>query len=401
MMAGATMSTIIYSRAVFAVFATLTVGLAIAAIVFGPGLRHLWRSIWWPLTATLAVMFGAWLISSLQGIDLERSLLLLPQTIGTMVAAWLVYVALDIDEAGRIAALRSLILAMLVCSAVSIGAFTLSHELIDPFGVRGIKTDIHVGQKLRKFGAVVALLLPVAIWAALRLGGLWRLAAVPVVVLAAAVIDFTESRVGLLGLAAMLTVLLFVGLVVRFGRKFAIATAAGAVAMALAGATAIVARLPELPVQSVAGYRIPPYIIDYHRQVIWRFVIDKARDRPVLGYGVGNSRNIPGAKTADSVFASEYVPAHPHNWVIQLYAETGLVGLIAALIPLGLVFRRFGVAAAGGSGAAWAGLGLLGAGFGSWLVSFKVWAAWWQIELFFALAIVWACFPRNVKAAPH
>lgn len=391
--AGATMPTIIFSRAVFAVFVTLAVGSSVLAIVSGPTLRSL-RSVVWPaLLAAIVAMFAVWMISSLQGIYVERSLMLWLQTLAMVVCGWTVYAALRSDADAPEVALRSLIVSALVCGTIAILSMTVWHGFIDPAEVRGIEHLSHSRQKLKKLGSVVPCLLPVVVWASFRLGGAWRIAALAFPPMALAIVVLVNSGSGKLGLIAMLVVLIAARSIVALRPKAATAAAAVVLAVALGGAGTIIAKLPELPVRTLAEYRIPKIMVDYHRQAIWSFVIGKANESPVLGYGVGNSRHIPGAKRIESKNAAEYVPAHPHNWIIQLYAETGLVGLLAALIVLGLVATRLLRAAARRSGAALAGLAMLGAGFGSWLTNFKVWAAWWNIELFFLLAIVWAFLP--------
>jgi O-antigen ligase len=145
-----------------------------------------------------------------------------------------------------------------------------------------------------------------------------------------------------------------------------------------AAAALIVDRLPALPYRGEASLSLPARAIDPHRQVIWAFTLQKAIERPVFGWGLSAVNRAPGAKDKIPEIGFEHIPLHPHNWVLQLFAETGFVGLAAALAALvawlGVLLRG----AAAGAAAAWAGLSLSGAFFVSGLANFSIWAARWQ-----------------------
>jgi O-antigen ligase len=76
-----------------------------------------------------------------------------------------------------------------------------------------------------------------------------------------------------------------------------------------------------------------------HRNAIWNFAIERIGDRPVLGWGLGNSRVIPGGNT-DMIPGLELMPLHPHNDALQLRLELGLPGaLLGAAFVLWLAGR--------------------------------------------------------------
>ena len=64
---------------------------------------------------------------------------------------------------------------------------------------------------------------------------------------------------------------------------------------------------------------------------IWKTAIDKFKKNPVLGSGFGISY-------PDKISGINFV--HPHNIILELLAETGLVGFGVFAILFGLIFKR-------------------------------------------------------------
>jgi hypothetical protein len=99
---------------------------------------------------------------------------------------------------------------------------------------------------------------------------------------------------------------------------------------------------------------------------------------------------MPGANDPVPGIGQQFVPLHAHNWPIQLFNDVGVIGLVAAVVALGVfVFsleRRFRA----GDGAALAALGLCAAFFISNLANFSIWQGWWQSVLAVLLPVVLA-----------
>ena len=73
------------------------------------------------------------------------------------------------------------------------------------------------------------------------------------------------------------------------------------------------------------------------------------------------------------------MPSHPHSWVFEILAETGIVGFVPFLCALGTAFYAVCRRALKGSQPALAATGLFGVYFGAGLFSFSFWASWWQL----------------------
>jgi O-antigen ligase len=75
-----------------------------------------------------------------------------------------------------------------------------------------------------------------------------------------------------------------------------------------------------------------------HRLAVWHFVAERVAEKPVLGWGLDASRNLPNA---DSPVYLErgLMPLHPHSAIFQVWVELGLPGAFLAGALIVLVLR--------------------------------------------------------------
>ncbi|TKW60376.1 MAG: O-antigen ligase family protein [Blastochloris viridis] len=66
------------------------------------------------------------------------------------------------------------------------------------------------------------------------------------------------------------------------------------------------------------------------RGEVWAQAWESFLVNPLFGAGVMNYRNMPGA-----------IDLHPHNWILQILVEGGIVGAVALFTLLGLILWRF------------------------------------------------------------
>ena len=73
-----------------------------------------------------------------------------------------------------------------------------------------------------------------------------------------------------------------------------------------------------------------------HRRVIWSFSKQKILERPLFGHGIFSSRDIGDQyKILDNVNQIlPAIPLHPHNNILQIWLELGVVGIILFYIFL-------------------------------------------------------------------
>lgn len=123
----------------------------------------------------------------------------------------------------------------------------------------------------------------------------------------------------------------------------------------------------------------------WHRAEIWSFVAERIFERPMLGWGLNAARVMPGGK--DFIEPGvEKLPLHPHNGVLQLWLELGIVGaafgaaiavaaVLHATAPTRGRYARVAMAAAIA-----AGLTVIGVGYG-------LWQGWWMAALWLIAAL--------------
>ncbi len=133
-----------------------------------------------------------------------------------------------------------------------------------------------------------------------------------------------------------------------------------------------------------------------HRLLIWRFAADRIAERPLLGWGMDASRELPGGHTdfsktlpeAGITIAAQAMPLHPHNAILQCQVELGLPGTLLglAIVLWGLWRAGFKAQLERGTRAAalaWSASALVVA-----LLSFGIWQAWWLSCLWLTSAFI-------------
>jgi O-antigen ligase len=146
-----------------------------------------------------------------------------------------------------------------------------------------------------------------------------------------------------------------------------------------------------------------------HRLLIWDFVTDRIAERPLRGWGMEASRDIPGHLDSPSPEAlqrfhltgpgaalwlptAKLLPLHPHNGALQLWLELGLPG---ALLGAALALLLGGAAARSPRPAV--ATAVLAAASVTAMLSFGAWQEWWVGAELMALAAV-AALPARAPS---
>lgn len=349
----------------------------------------------WPLPRAAAlpmllVLSGWGALSALWAPDLRWALV----SSGTLAALVLLGGAGSVvveDEAP--AARRALVWCVFAGLAAGLALALLDHATgqwvrATVRGLPGTRPGLEFG--LKPAASVMALLLPLVL--RLRMGAPWRwlllLAGAGAVLLLPGDTAKLAALAGV-GVAALVTLL---------GRA-----ASSLMALVMAGAMLAAPFLVPLALRPELAAQAPQSSL--HRMLIWDFALERAAERPVLGWGMEASRNLPGGRdnpSRDSMARLGVVPEgergwllapgvermslHPHNGALQIWLELGWVGLaLAALAVLAMAWGAGPVAA-----------GVIASGAVTFLASFGVWQPWWLATQALAAALAAGLGARRV-----
>lgn len=349
---------------------------------------------WSPSGALLtALALGAWgVVSASWAIEPGRALTTGLSMVGMVLLAGGSAQALSgSDDATR----ARLVLVLAIGLALGLATATIDTLTGNAVraAVRGLReVPVTLAFGLKPAGSVMALLLPLAV--ALPWPAAARIAALLLGALVLILLPGDTAKIAaVLGLASAGATQIAPRAVPRL-----IGAGLGVVIMAM---PLLVALVPALPLE-----RFPQSAL--HRMLIWDFAAERIAERPLLGWGMEASREIPGGRDQPSPaaldrmrvtdpamrrwFAEPHVnvlPLHPHNGALQLWLELGVVG--AALAALLAWF--LGVAAARAPAPA-AATGALTSAAVTAMLSFGAWQAWWVVAMLLAAATC-AGLPRR------
>lgn len=128
-----------------------------------------------------------------------------------------------------------------------------------------------------------------------------------------------------------------------------------------------------------------------YRMHIWNFVTDKIAEKPLLGWGGGASKRLGTdeiGQLQDATFGKlgEPIPVHPHNAILQVWLEYGLLGalFIYMLMARGLAIADRHVKEAGTRVWAFASGAMIACFFG---FNFSIASSWWLATVIIVIAI--------------
>jgi O-antigen ligase len=121
-----------------------------------------------------------------------------------------------------------------------------------------------------------------------------------------------------------------------------------------------------------------------HRLFIWNFVADKAMENPYTGSGFFSSKFVSSQEHGFIEYGGETLslfPLHPHNNILQIFFETGLIGLalfIAALCKyLFIIGKNYRTNNAPALDLISVSYSCFATYMGIAMISYSVWQSWW------------------------
>ena len=125
---------------------------------------------------------------------------------------------------------------------------------------------------------------------------------------------------------------------------------------------------------SSLGLNLPPSTV--HRTYIYDFVLRRIADQPLVGWGLGVSRRLPGGQERIPELDRAFLPLHPHNGILEVWVELGAIGALGLAafiwkIMAGImrsINDRATAAVFSGAAASYMVIGL---------AAYSVWSSWW------------------------
>ena len=204
---------------------------------------------------------------------------------------------------------------------------------------------------------------------------------------------FTESNAALLGTAvAMATIACS-----RVLPKVTLYGAIGLLTAYIASAPFIHKNIPDPKPLEVASLdksylavaRLPKSA--QHRIQIWNFTANKILERPIVGWGFNSSRYVASKK--DKSGLGGLLQLHPHNGVLEIWLELGVIGaciMILLILSIGARLRSLNP---------WperaVGLAFLMATFSISCVAYGIWQSWWVATIFLFTALLNGVLPKK------
>lgn len=156
----------------------------------------------------------------------------------------------------------------------------------------------------------------------------------------------------------------------------------------------------------------PVWLVDLHRQLIWTFSVELAEKSPWVGFGLNASNYHPDAQATvgqyfgprfegmDQITVAPIMPAHPHNWIVEILVDGGLVALIPVLVCVSLLFYYSIKSYTRTYHPALLAFLAISAGYwGTGLLNFSFWSVWWQAIYFITSALCFVLYIQRDEAA--
>lgn len=343
----------------------------------------------------IALVFVGWAVTVFFSFDPMGSLKIGTRTGLFILAAMTVWAALASHDDAKRLMWKILVVTSL---GLALAAFLALNGV--PMIVSILKGHIIESERpifaFKAFSTSAMCLIPAVALAGRKLDGNWRWAGYAFAPLALALMILTLNRSGLAGFMAMaITGVVLLAVTKRHHVKALLSTAVaivfGIVAWVSTREWLVIKEHEQLGIIPIKGTYLPVWLVDSHRQYIWKFAYEHFLNHPWVGNGIDQLNRLPGAKASIPGLekTAALVPSHPHNWSLEILSETGLLGFSLVLLALGFVaWRLLKDYLASGDEANLALLTLMAGFWSSALFNFSIWASWWQLTFFILFAII-------------
>jgi len=347
------------------------------------GLKHLHT----PLGYLILLTFAGWLPNVLVSLDPLRSIEAAVRTFLIISVLTGVWSAFDTKKKLLDITLKALVVMSVLTTVLAILSMTVWPELFRVLKLRGVQS-MHVYSEMKPFAALSALLIPILFWTIFRFPPKWSLLGGLAIVGFLAVVWLSYNRAAMAGIIGAVLCLSATFASQRRSLKRAVPIIV--IAVVLVVVTVIWLKTTRSVIRGPHDdWMMPIWLIDFQRQAMWLYTWELIKQSPWIGWGINTINLVPGTGAImPGTAALQMIPGHPHNWLIEVWAETGVVGLLPLMMAIGVSFFR--VLQRYRTHTAASALVLIAVYAGYWasgLFNFSFWSVWWQCSFFLIVAI--------------
>jgi len=353
-----------------------------------------WKS---PTALALAVFFAVALLGLAVSSDPARSAGVWFRTILYLAASAMIWRYLKDNPEALEKCFRCLLMVIVLGAITALLSLYLWLGLIGIITLQGPDIPITTArQALKSHTITLCCLAPIVCWLAWRRGSFWKALAVayPFVVYfisigankQAAVMTLLSGLIGM-GFAWVLSKL-------KWKSALLLIILCGFIVLSILGY--LWSLLPTYPAETYGEFRLPLSVLDAHRQIIWAYTLFHILENFWTGIGLDVSNFLPNAKDLiphdnyKFLVNAEYLPSHPHNFILEVWLETGVFGIIALFTAVGTLLWAIYKRLREGYPGAIAATGVYAAFWNANLYNFSFWSSWWLIFFFSTLAMLFA-----------
>ena len=392
---------LVFGRAVLAAMLAIGFLALISSNLFGPSLRHISQQLKRPLGLIILATIFVWSISALGSSFPLRSLEAVLRSGLFIIFATMVYVVLISNTELRVLFSKTFILTSTLCAAFAILSLKISPEIYWFAKLKGWQS-VDIKKDLKGFSSLGALIIPALCLSSYQMNRIWPTLAAFACIAMVILIWETHNRAALAGLLGMIFVCVGVWYFGRPKLRTVLLVSTGVVAAHILVIFLLWKNFRYVIDKAPAGdWFFPVWLIDFQRQTIWAETLNISGKMPWFGVGANTVNFVPGAeKPLPGEINLHIVPAHPHNWLVEIIAETGAIGAVLLIATIAMFFYiLLQIYRETPSAGILASSAVSGGYWVSGLFNFSYWSAWWQIAflLLSAYCLSFSCATNYKK----
>ena len=393
---GIAIPSVAFGRSVFAVLLILAIISLFFCKPWRDVIRDLDAQIKTPVGLLILATFVAWLPNVFVSPLPIRSFEAVLRTLLFIGIASVFYSYLRSDSRLLKRTLLSFVIMTTVTMVFSLLAMTIAPEIYWFIKFKGwLSTPILT--QLKGFSALAVFMVPVLILTGSLYSRAWKIVCTLIFIAVVVFAYASANRSVLAGFLSMTAMMVVVFALKSASKPKVLASLAG-LSIVVVGAVAWLQIIRGKLFEAVPNqdWLIPIWLLDFQRQVIWKHAIEFAMASPWIGIGVNAINLVPGADMViNGTNNLHVIPAHPHNWAIEIFAETGAIGLSVLLITLiTQTYQTLLVARRTGNLGHIMAIAVMAGYWVSGLFNFSYWSAWWQLSFLISLTF---CYASNTK----